>query len=426
MGALPGRPDRLRTSAVEGFRDLLPEAAEALRETQEAILGEMRRWGYRFVATPALESLDVVTLGLEPDEVRRLFKFADADGGMVALVGERTVPVARLVAGKLRSAALPLRLCYAGPVHSSDPARFGRREAQQTGAELIGAPGAAAHAEVIAMAVRCLDAVGLRGYQVDVGHSEFFLGLLHGLDVAPDARAAIRQALASRDLVALERALDGTRLQSAEQDLLLRFPALRGGIDILDAAGALVTNPRSERALAELRQVAELLRVHGVAAPVSLDLGAIRDFDYYTGVTFEAFGSDLGRPLATGGRYDGLLERFGRAAPATGFVIDLGLLAEAVARTEGAPSLPPLTAAISWSQGGLEDAIRTGDAVRRFGMRAVVSTEAGDPAAAAALAEVVGARHALHCRGDGEVLLPGGERVALDGIVARLARAGSA
>src|SRR2546429_8800129 len=93
-----------RPRDVPGFRDLLPEEAEAMRATQEAVLAEMRRWGYRYVITPTLESVGSLSLGLEPEQVRRLFKLVDSDGSVLALVGERTGPVARMAAGKLRTA----------------------------------------------------------------------------------------------------------------------------------------------------------------------------------------------------------------------------------------------------------------------------------------------------------------------------------
>ena len=67
-----------------------------MRATQEAVLAEMRRWGYRFVVTPSIESLDVLARGLEPDQQRRLFKMTDADGSLLALTAEKTVSVARL------------------------------------------------------------------------------------------------------------------------------------------------------------------------------------------------------------------------------------------------------------------------------------------------------------------------------------------
>ena len=71
---------------VPGFRDLLPLEAEILREAQESLLAEMRRWGYRHVITPLVENMDVLDLGLGVEQRRRLFKFADGRGDMVALV----------------------------------------------------------------------------------------------------------------------------------------------------------------------------------------------------------------------------------------------------------------------------------------------------------------------------------------------------
>jgi ATP phosphoribosyltransferase regulatory subunit len=419
---LAGPPD------VPGFRDLLPEEAEAMRASQEALLAEMRAWGYRAVVTPTLESLDTLALGLDAEQRRRLFKLTDADGSVLALVGERTVPVARLVAGRLRGSALPLRLCYAGPVLTNDPGRFTRRrEAYQVGAELVGASGPVADAEVIAMAVRCLDVAGLRHYQVEVGHSEFFQGLLDGLTLPADLKPAVARALARRDFVALEALLDRTPLRSAEHELLLRFPALRGGAEILDAAGRLVRNGRSERALRELGRVHELLGAHGLGAAVALDLGAIRDFDYYTGIIFEGYGQDLGRPLALGGRYDALLARFGRPAPATGFMIHLDLMGEVLRRSGQAPELTRLDAAVGWSAAGLPEALRLGGRLRMLGLRAVVDTQARGLAAALEWREALGARHLLHLSGAARVAWTAGggsvRRLPVDQALARLVEA---
>ncbi len=381
---------------MTGFRDLLPLEAEILREAQESLLAEMRRWGYRHVITPLVESMDVLDLGLGPEQRRGLFKFTDTDGDVVALVGERTVPVARLVAGKLRSAALPLRLCYAGPVLSTKEQRFShRRETYQVGAELVGAPGPVADAEVIALAAKCLEATGIRRYQIDVGHAEFFHGIMDAVRLPGDVKAAVRTALVARDFVALESLLEGTPLKSAEHELLLRFPALRGGPEIIDAAGGLVRNKRSEAALSQLAHVRELLVAHGIGDVVVLDLGAIRDFDYYTGVIFEGYGPDFGRPVAQGGRYDSLLERFGRAAPATGFMIQLDLVSEMLTRSS---QLPRIDAAIAWTGTALATALRLATTLRLFGMRAVVDTEPRGADAAREWWNAIGAANLVHCK----------------------------
>jgi ATP phosphoribosyltransferase regulatory subunit len=413
---------------VPGFRDLLPAEAEVLREAQESLLAEMRRWGYRHVITPLVESMDVLELGLGPEQRKRLFKFTDG-GDVVALVGERTVPVARLAAGKLRSAPLPLRICYAGPVLSTDQGRFQqRRETYQVGAELIGAGGAVADAEVIAMAARCMEAAGIRSYQIDVGHAEFFHGIMDAVNLPDEVKAAVRVSLAARDFVALESLLESTPLRSAEHELLLRFPALRGGPEILDAASGLVRNRRSEAALEELRKVRELLVAHGIGEVVNLDLGAIRDFDYYTGIIFEGFGPDLGRPVTQGGRYDGLLARFGRSAPATGFMVQLDLVTEMLRRGTERAGLPRVDAAIAWTEAGLATALHVGSTLRLLGMRAVVDTEPREPSKAKAWCDAVGAASLIHCGSASAVSWTGQGKapvqISPDDVAARLAGAG--
>jgi ATP phosphoribosyltransferase regulatory subunit len=235
-----------------------------------------------------------------------------------------------------------------------------------------------ADAEVIALAVRGLDAAGLHHYQIDVGHAGFFLGLLDGLMVGAEVKSAIHQALAARDVVELEQILESTPLGSRDQELLTRFPALRGGREILDAAASLVSTERAHRALEELATVFQLLGEHGLGEALSLDLGAIRDFTYYTGVIFEAYGPDLGRPVAQGGRYDNLLARFGVDEAATGFVMNLDVVGEAL-RVEGRQvSNAGADVAIAWGQAGLEPAIRLAQTLRSVGVRTVTGTESSD------------------------------------------------
>jgi ATP phosphoribosyltransferase regulatory subunit len=149
--------------------------------------------------------------------------------------------------------------------------------------------------------------------------------------------------------------------------------------------------------------VRELLVAHGLGEVVSLDLGAIRDFDYYTGIIFEGYGPDLGRPVAQGGRYDALLARFGRPAPATGFMIQLDLVREMLTHATRPPALPRLDAAVAWTGSGLVTALRLGATLRLFGMRAVVDTEARGQVEAKEWWRALGATNLIHCRGGSTV-----------------------
>jgi ATP phosphoribosyltransferase regulatory subunit len=98
--------------------------------------------------TPLLEPLETVAAGVGAARQSGLFRFMDSDGALLALVGERTVSVARVVATQLHDGPFPLRLCYAGSVLRNQALNTGRRrESMQAGCELVGATGLAADAE---------------------------------------------------------------------------------------------------------------------------------------------------------------------------------------------------------------------------------------------------------------------------------------
>ncbi len=219
--------------------------------------------------------------------------------------------------------------------------------------------------------------------QIDVGHADFLPGLLEGAGVDASTRDRVLQALQDRDLVAVEDALEGTEVGDAERSLLLRFPALRGGREILDAAAQGLRAERPRRALDELRRLWELLAAHGLnGGAIHLDLGAVRDWDYYTGPTFELFTRDLGFPLGAGGRYDQLLSRFGLALPATGFVIYVDRCCDALLRRAdaGFAATPPLR--VGWAEGQAPAAIAAAQLLRQRGIAVATDLASSSEAAA--------------------------------------------
>jgi len=68
------------------------------------------------MVTPVIEPLETIAAGVGGAQQSALFRFMDSDGSLLALVGERTVSVARVVATQLHGGPFPLRLCYAGSV----------------------------------------------------------------------------------------------------------------------------------------------------------------------------------------------------------------------------------------------------------------------------------------------------------------------
>jgi ATP phosphoribosyltransferase regulatory subunit len=312
------------TQLPKGAKIYLPDEAARKRAVEERLFDVFRRWGYREVVTSAYEYFDVLSPGTDGELQERMFKMVDRESGwLLALRADVTPQIARIVATRMRDEPKPLRLHYVTNVFRYDEPHVGRyREFYQAGVELIGLPNPEGDAEMIAMTAEGLQVLGLERFQIDVGQTEFFRGILEDVGADPDTSRELRSALGHKDLSALERLVGELHAPAAVGELLLALPTLYGRGDVLDRAERLVKNARSEAALANLAEIYRLLRTYGLADSVLLDLGEVRGFDYYSGVHFEAYVSGLGAPLVGGGRYDQMLARFGYDCPATGFAFE--------------------------------------------------------------------------------------------------------
>ena len=315
----------METRLPTGVKDFLPVKAAKLDYLQNTLRSIYRSWGFRPVAPAILEDLSVLELGLGTDLREKTFRFDDRQTGrLVAFPPDITPQVARIAATRMRDMPLPFRLCYNGRVLRHTEQQLGKdRQIYQSGVELIGLSGPEADAEMIAMAVMCLQAVGATGFTIDIGQVEFLRGVLDDLPLDAAQSRDVRTAIAAKDISGLQQKLKGLPLTDRQRDELLALPRLYGGRETLDQARQVITNPASQKALDNLERILEVLTVYGVEEHITLDLGEMRGFDYHSGLIFQGFLSGFGQAVCAGGRYDGLTERYGFAAPATGFAFNL-------------------------------------------------------------------------------------------------------
>jgi ATP phosphoribosyltransferase regulatory subunit len=351
------------------MRDQTAEDVAARRRLESRLLDVFGRWGYEEAGTPTLEYLDTLLHGAGPGIGDRLLKLVDAGGEVLALRPEMTVPLARFAATRLLAAGrTSVRLSYAATVYRGQERGSGRmREFTQAGVELIGERDLHADVEVVALAAEALHAAGVQQAVISVGHAGFLRGILSTLP--DDAAEAARDLLYRRAFADLNRVVPAGRAL----DALRTLPTLRGP-EALDRAEPLAQGEESGEALETLRAVLDGVAAYGPAVRVGVDLGLVRDFDYYSGVVFEAHGPRPGMPLLGGGRYDGLLARFGREAPATGFAMGI----EPVLEAAGEPPAERVVVAVRCPAGGFQRAVRVAAALRAAGVAAVI-TPAGKP-----------------------------------------------
>lgn len=313
------------TQLPKGARIYLPDEAQRKRHVESCLLDVFSRWGYRELITPTFEFFDVLSVGTDPALQEDMFKLIDRETGrLLALRADITPQIARIVATRLRDEPKPLRLGYLTNVFRYDEPRLAHyREFYQAGVELIGLDKPEAEVEILAMTIEGLSALGLRHFQIDVGHPDFFRGLMEETAASEEQAREVRQALGRKDLAELTKRVGELGAPAQVVDALLALPTLFGRAEVLERAAGFARTPRAARALANLTEVYRLLGIYGLADAVLLDLGEVRGFDYYSGMYFETYVAGFGASVAAGGRYDQMLGRFGYQCPAVGFAFDV-------------------------------------------------------------------------------------------------------
>lgn len=348
-----------------GTRDFLPGEAACKREIEDSLAEVFDQWGYDEVVTPTIEYLDTLTIGNGSEVEPHMFKFFDKNNRTLALRHEMTTPIARVAASRLAEVEFPLKLSYITNVYRYEQAQTGRQcEFYQAGVELMGMTTATADAEVIALAIESLRQAGLENFQISLGQVEFINGVMKQFKLSAKQQQEIKHAMVTRNLVELGDMLDKSELGKNAKEILKKIPLLHGKIDMLKSVYHMICNEQSKRALDNLNEIYNLLDSYGVAEYVNFDLGVIRDFNYYTGMVFEAYTPGLGFPLCGGGRYDNMLSDFGTACPATGFALGIERIMLALERQGLSISAKNKDIYIGWGEGKVIEAIKRAKELR--------------------------------------------------------------
>lgn len=357
-----------------GFRDRVGPEIAAEREMLTRITSVYESYGFEPLETPAFEYADALGKFL-PDTDRPnegVFSVQDDDGQWMSLRYDLTAPLARHVAERYDALPKPFRRYAVGPVWRNEkpgPGRF--RQFTQCDADTVGAPAPDADVECIAMLHEALAAAaGGLGYVIKFNDRNVLTGLLDtiGIDEARDAakKLGVLRAMDKFDrlgakgvalLLGPGRKDDsgdftaGAGLPDTDIQRVLDFMVAAGGSNetacarLSDIVGGTASGAKGVGTLGAMTARLKALGLGDGAARI--DLSVIRGLEYYTGPVFEAelttrLTDEKDRPVqlgsvASGGRYDGLVERFkGVEIPAVGISVGVSRLLAAQALAGGA------------------------------------------------------------------------------------------
>ncbi|HIU47333.1 MAG TPA: ATP phosphoribosyltransferase regulatory subunit [Candidatus Fimadaptatus faecigallinarum] len=360
---------RLRLYPPEGMQDYLPDERWHKRRVEAQVREQFALSGYEEIETSMLEYCDVVSGGEGRLPAEQLFKTFDQRGSVLAVRPDNTLPIARLIAGHAREMPAPVRVSYVQDIVQYPLPKGGQMRAHtQAGIELMGEGGAAADAEVIAVAIRALRASGLRQFQIDIGQVEYFKGLMEEAGLTGDTAERLRVCVEEKNSLAIELMKSRGEISEMAAQRLRELPGLYGGEEVLDAAEALSSNARCRAAVRNLRDILAMLRAYELDGYISIDLGMVHSIDYYTGMIFRGLTGHLGYPLLSGGRYDELMAQFGRPMAATGFALSVKPLLVALEREGGMLKRPAVDWMLAFTPDGCQRALRLAESLRAQGL----------------------------------------------------------
>jgi ATP phosphoribosyltransferase regulatory subunit len=317
----------------EGVRDIYGDEKEKKNIVELLLQEKITSYGYRDIQTPTFEFFDVFSKEVGTTPSKELYKFFDKEGNTLVLRPDFTPSIARCAAKYFMDEDVPIRFCYQGNTFTNTSNLQGKlKEVTQMGAELIGDDSVYADAEMIALTIESLYHVGLSDFQISIGNLEYFKGICAQAGLDEETELSLREYISGKNFFGAEELLESIHVDRRDKEALLKVSELFGTADILKQAKKAASNERSKSAVERLEKVYQVLCDYGVEKYVSFDLGMLSKYNYYTGIIFKGYTYGVGDALVKGGRYDNLLSRFGKDAPAIGFMIVVDDLLSAMDR----------------------------------------------------------------------------------------------
>ena len=317
----------------DGVRDIYGSECSDRLILKDKIHDKMKTYGYLDIDTPTFEFFDVFAQEINANDARELYKFFDKDGNTLVMRPDFTPSIARCASKVMLEDNAPVRVVYQGNTFLNTSSLQGKlKETYDIGVELFNDDSVYADAEMIALLIESLLSSGLKDFQVSIGDAEYYKGICEEAGIDAETEVMIREQIVQKNYFAAESILIERNIPDKYKNLIVKVAEFIGSDEALDKAQEQVSNERSLNAIKHLKRLYQVLKEYGLTQYVSFDLGMLSKFNYYTGVIFSAYTYGVGDAIAKGGRYDSLLGKYGKDAPAIGFVIILDDLMSALYR----------------------------------------------------------------------------------------------
>lgn len=320
--------------ALRGTQDILPNDIYKWLYMENIIRDLCALYGYGEIRTPIFEETKLFLRGIgdTTDVVtKEMYTFEDRGGRSITLRPENTASAVRaFLEHKLYGDQGVHKLFYIGSMFRYDRPQAGRyREFHQFGVEILGASSPLADVEVIVLAYRLFQKLGLQNLELRINS----IG-------DKNCRNAYKKELISYYESQKDMLCEDCKQRLYKNPLRL-LDCKEDNCKLLAKNAPVITNYLCEECHNKFEKVKSGLTALHISYVV--DPGLVRGLDYYTNTAFEIQYPPLGAQSAIcgGGRYDKLVEEMGGPdVPGIGFAVGLERLLLALEGQNLIPNCP--------------------------------------------------------------------------------------
>ena len=302
-----------------GIKDYSLDTIKKLDYVKEIFFMEVETNGYEKVITPLFENIDSISVGSKDDDTKKIMKMIDPlSGDVLGLRSDTTPQIARYVTSNFSKEDLPVRLSYSERIirnnldSNKDP-----REIFQIGCESIGTEGVVNDLELIQLGSQILKKFGFPRQVVTLNSSLLVNYILSKLEFSKDQ---IKTLFYKKDFDSISLLSKSKLVPKKEKEFIKKIVmpfALNKKIKLGSFPKAI------QKEIEDISFLKQELENINPEIECVLDLLDVRDFNYYSNVTFDISVPEIKNHIMSGGRYNNLLSNYGLNVPAMGFALNV-------------------------------------------------------------------------------------------------------
>ncbi len=308
-----------KVSLPPGIKDYTPEIVNKFEYINDIFFQEAESWGFNKIYTPLIENIDSLVSDSRDIDNKNILKLIDpTTGGILGIKSDVTPQIARFITSNYSSSELPIRLSYAERViRNKLNIQTDSREVFQLGCESIGTDGIFNDIEIIQLASSLLKKMGFTEQVITLSSSLVVNFILSRLKVSGDE---IKNLFYKKNFSDIIKISQDNSFPKGERSFIKSFviPFTKNKIP-----NSKLINSDIKKEVNNLQTIKNNLIQINSEVKCEIDYLDVKDFNYYSNITFQINSPVAKSPLINGGRYNNLFNDYEMSIPAIGFGLDL-------------------------------------------------------------------------------------------------------